>query len=71
MTLDQKLLVAHAECDLPALVDLYQLAADEAFAAGQEESGGFYLTHAWIFALEAGLPIADNLNQRLVTLGRA
>jgi len=71
LALDQLLLDAHARDDRPALIRLYTLAADRHEVAGDVDAACFYLTHAFIFALEAGAPEADNLNARLVAHGRA
>lgn len=65
--LDARLLAAHAEEDRFALVGLYLEAAD---AADTETAQGFYLTHAYVFALELGDPHADILRDRLVAMGR-
>ncbi len=65
--LDDALLAAHSRNDREALVRLYAQAAD---ASDDKEAAGFYLTHAYVFALDAGLPIADELRTRLVHMGR-
>jgi hypothetical protein len=65
--LDAALLAAHASGDRRALVDLYTKAADTTPSA---EAAGFYLTHAYVFALEAGLPEAATLRARLKAEGR-
>jgi hypothetical protein len=65
--LDAALLAAHAADDRPALVGLYTKAAD---TAPSPEAAGFYLTHAYVFALEAGLPEAARLRARLKAEGR-
>ncbi len=65
--LDADLLAAHAANDRTALIRLYTQAADE---AADEAAAGFYLTHAYVFALEAGAPQATALHQRLVAAGR-
>lgn len=65
--LDARLLAAHATGDRVALAVLYEEAAD---AAGDEDACGFYLTHAYVYALEAGLPQADRLRERLAAMGR-
>lgn len=65
--LDAALLAAHAAGDRRALVELYTKAADTAASA---EAAGFYLTHAYVFALEAGLPEAAALRARLKAEGR-
>lgn len=65
--LDARLLEAHARDDHPALVTLYSEAADTARDA---DAIGFYLTHAYIFALELGHPDAASLHARLKETGR-
>ena len=65
--LDAELLDAHA-CDNRArLATLYAQAADE---AKDEDARAFFLTHAYIFALEAGDPASPVLRSRLVEMGR-
>lgn len=70
-TLDARLLKAHEQEDTPALVHLYTLAANEAEAGQDIDAACFYLTHAFVFALEAGVPEARALNKRLADKGRA
>ncbi|WP_298357894.1 hypothetical protein [uncultured Litoreibacter sp.] len=65
--LDARLLAAHAEDDSPALINLYIEAAD---TAATEEATGFYLTHAYVFALEAGDARAADIKARLVEMKR-
>ncbi|WP_291730600.1 hypothetical protein [Leisingera sp. F5] len=69
--LDRALLKAHEDKDNAALVQLYTLAGDRAEAAGNIDAACFYLTHAFVFALEAGQPEAKELNRRLAERGRA
>ncbi|CUK10368.1 hypothetical protein RUE5091_03305 [Ruegeria denitrificans] len=69
--LDQLLLKAHEQGDQPALIRFYTMAADEREAAQDIDAACFYLTHAFVFALESGAPEADALNARLVAQGRA
>ncbi len=69
--LDRDLLDAHARYDQEALVRLYTVAAEERELAQDIDAACFYLTHAFVFALESGAPEADNLNQRLAERGRA
>ncbi|MFK7762909.1 MAG: hypothetical protein AB8B62_06575 [Roseobacter sp.] len=64
---DTELLAAHETADNRALVRLYAQAADE---SATQEAAGFYLTHAYVFALEAGLPEAPDLRARLIDMGR-
>ena len=65
--LDLRLLAAHAANDQQVLVSLYTQAAE---AASDDIARGFYLTHAYIFALESDHPDAANLRARLKTMGR-
>jgi hypothetical protein len=66
--LDTRLLQAHAADDKPTLVALYEEAAD---SAGTDlEAACFYLTHAYVFALELGHPHAPQLHQKLCAQGR-
>jgi hypothetical protein len=69
--LDKLLLDAHSRNDHKDLVRYYGLAADESEAKGDIDAACFYLTHAFVFALEAGTPEADALNARLAEHGRA
>lgn len=66
-TLDARLLDAHEAGDRPALVELYCEAAD---ASNDADAAGFYLTHAYVYALELGLPLAASLRARLIADGR-
>lgn len=65
--LDARLLDAHDRNDLSALIALYREAAE---CTADETARGFYLTHAHVFALEAGAPCADDLRARLIAMGR-
>lgn len=65
--LQDRLLDAHAAGDAVALVRLYCEAAD---ASTSEDASGFYLTHAHVFALEAGLAEASDIRNRLIDMGR-
>ena len=69
--LDQALLDAHRRGALPDLVALYTQAGDKAEAANDIEAASFFLTHAFVYALELGAPEAAALNTRLVARGRA
>lgn len=62
--LDAALLAAHGRHDLPALITLYARAADAVPGAR-----AFYLTQAYVFALEAGDDRAAPLKSRLVAEG--
>ena len=65
--LDKALLAAHAADDHGALIGLYTQAADQ---VGDEDAACFYLTHAYIFALEQGDGRAMALHERLRCAGR-
>lgn len=65
--LEPRLLAAHAAQNTAALVDLYTEAANTALS---QDATGFYLTHAYVFALEIAHPNAGDLRARLVQSGR-
>ncbi|MGD9294302.1 MAG: hypothetical protein PVI41_05410 [Roseobacter sp.] len=65
--LNARLLHAHKTGDARALVLLYS----EAAAMSEDENAtGFYLTHAYVYALDAGHPAAQELRQKLIDMGR-
>lgn len=64
--LDARLLAAHAVDDRAALIRLYEEASG---VAASPVARNFYLTHAYVFALEAGVPEAQTLRARLVEYG--
>ena len=68
--LDSLLLQAHADGDRHLLVRLYTRAADAKEAQGDVEATCFFLTQAFIFALESGDENTADLNARLVAYGR-
>ena len=61
------MLAAHADRDQAALISLYTQAAD---VANDIDAACFFLTHAYIYALEAGAPQAAALRARLMDHGR-
>ena len=65
--LDTAMLAAHAAHDPEALIRLYTQAAD---ASNDLDAACFYLTHAYVFALEAGAAQAAPLRARLIRHGR-
>ncbi|SHE76042.1 hypothetical protein SAMN05444273_102491 [Litoreibacter ascidiaceicola] len=67
VSLDAELLAAHAAGDVEALITLYTRASEEAV---KDVAQGFYLTHAYVFALEAGDARAEGLAERLRVQGR-
>lgn len=67
MTLNDRLLAAHEAGRHDDLVTLY---AEAAAIANTEDAKGFYLTHAYIFALEQNHADAGQLHAQLVQMGR-
>ncbi|MFT4707420.1 MAG: hypothetical protein ACI9PU_001262 [Ascidiaceihabitans sp.] len=65
--LDIQLLAAHDADDTAALIVLYTQAADQ---SRDIDATCFYLTHAYVFALEQGSPMAEVLRARLISHGR-
>ncbi|MEM6312284.1 MAG: hypothetical protein AAF754_19855 [Pseudomonadota bacterium] len=64
--LERALLDAHSHDDKEALVTLYARAADEAVSDAEKR---FFLTHAYIFALDCGHSDAHALKTELIRLG--
>ncbi|QIE44761.1 hypothetical protein G5B38_04025 [Pseudohalocynthiibacter aestuariivivens] len=65
--LDAAMIAAHDRHDQAGLIQLYTQAADE---ANDLDAACFYLTHAYVFALEAGAREAALLRARLMEHGR-
>lgn len=65
--LDARLLAAHTAGAQAALIQLYTEAADS--HAGTEAEW-FFLTQAYVFALELAAPQAHALHERLTAAGR-
>ena len=61
--LDARLIAAHSAEDQKALVELYQEAAHQ--AKGDKTRKSFYLTHAYVFALEQNHPDQRKLKAQL------
>ena len=68
--LDAAMLAAHESNDLEQLVAFYQKAGLSRIATNDVDAGCFYLTHAYIFALEAGMSQAKEIHRTLVAYGR-
>ena len=64
------MLEAHRRGERAALVALYEAAARTAEGEGRDEAAGFFMTHAYVFALEAGLDDAARLKAWLVERDR-
>lgn len=67
--LNAQLLAAHEAGDGAALVQLYTAAADQV-EDSDIDAACFYLTHAYVFALELGDPACAILRARLIAHGR-
>ncbi|ASP22131.1 hypothetical protein ANTHELSMS3_03504 [Antarctobacter heliothermus] len=65
--LDDRLIAAHARGDRAALIALYAQAAE---TVNDLDASCFYLTHAYVFALELGDGRAPALHARLKAEGR-
>lgn len=68
--LNAELLAAHAAGDKPAIMRLYRQAGNQMLAEGATDAGCFYLTHAYIFALDCGSADATEIHRILVAHGR-
>ena len=66
-TLDDALIAAHTAGDHTALIGLY---SDAAAQTPDLDTACFYLTHAFVFALEAGDARAGPLRAQLAAHGR-
>ena len=66
-TLETQLLAAHDIDDRYTLIRLYTQAAD---TSNDLDAACFFLTYAYIFALELGAPQTDALHARLKAQGR-
>ncbi len=65
--LESALLAAHSQRDLQALTTLYMDAADN---TPDLDEACFFLTQAYVFALDTGDKRATQLHKRLIELGR-
>ncbi len=68
--LNKRILSAHASEDGNMLARLYGDAGTQMLAAGQVDEGCFFLTQAYVFALENGLDSAEAFHGYLVEHGR-
>lgn len=65
--LDARLLAAHVKQDQSALVTLYREAAEQ---ATDKDAAGFFLTHAYVYALVLDHPLLPVLTEQLARDGR-
>ena len=69
--LDSRLLAAAGRGDARDLALAYELAAHRADHAGRRDEAGFFLTHAYVWALVAGEePLAERFAAALRRSGR-
>ena len=68
--LEAALLAAHATGENPALVTLYAQAGKMRLAAAEVDAGCFYLTQAYIYALDCGHEKSAELHAILRNYGR-
>lgn len=67
---NKELLAAHDQRDVDALIRIYKREGEAALAEGKTHEGCFFLTHAYVFALEAGAKEASEIHKILVSYGR-
>ncbi|QMU59747.1 MAG: hypothetical protein GKR98_17120 [Boseongicola sp.] len=68
--LNDEILAAHERDDRNALVELYRQAADREESRADLDGMCFFLTYAWIFALEMDHDLQEELCARLRAHGR-
>lgn len=68
--LDASLIAAHADGDCAQLSGLYDRVASALMRAGDTDAACFFLTQAYVFALEAGASDAERLRRLLAAHGR-
>ena len=68
--LEAEVMTAHARGATADLARIYREAALAREAGGDVEAACFLFTHAYVFALEAGLPEQDDIARRLEHYGR-
>lgn len=68
--IEKRLVDAIAQKDTATMIECYRRAAAIYEATGDENSAAFFFTNAYVFALEAGSPHANELRGKLIALGR-
>lgn len=68
--LEKAILAAHETDDRSALARLYAWAGDLRERTGEIDAACFHLVHAYVYALEAGAPEAEQIRSRLAARGR-
>lgn len=59
--LDEQILEAHARQDIDLLHTLYHRASRHHASLGADQAAGFFLTQAYVFALDSGNPDAESI----------
>ena len=67
---DATLIAAHKARDVETLVRIYRAEADRLGDRGEVDAECFFLTQAYVWALEAGHPDTADLHARLKAHGR-
>lgn len=68
MDINRKLIAAHIKGDIENIARLYAQAASQVDEIPDKVA--YYLTHAYVFALEAGITEAEDYRKTLKSLGR-
>ena len=68
--IENEMLKAHTKNNVKELVRLYKQAGEMKQNENDEDAEAFFLTHAYVFALESGDAHAHEICNRLVSLGR-
>ncbi len=68
--LNAEILAAHDSGDNATLVRIYKKLGDDELDAGRELEGAYFLTQAYVYALEGGLPVRHEIHKTLVAYGR-
>ena len=68
--LDAALLAAHDSRDAALIAALYAEAGAQEASLGEHEAACFFWTQGYVWALEAGSPLAEHLHARLKAAGR-
>ena len=68
--LNSRIMEAWSGGDGPRLAELYAVAGNSMIGSGLTNEGCFFLTQAYVLALENGLELANSLHAELVRQGR-
>ena len=68
--LNSRILLAHKSGDGARLAELYHEAGNQSLESGRHDEGCFFLTQAYVYALENGLEITNKIHAQLVGFDR-